>query len=80
MEENIYFHLFYWANVGKSTAQTFGTVNNTEPERVLKERRREHKKQFGKVLLVTFSACGGKRTGSKLPVLTDYFPVLPYDI
>ena len=28
-----------------------------------------------KLLLVVFSACGGIRTGSKLPVLTAYFPV-----
>ena len=27
-----------------------------------------------------FSACGGKRTGDKLPVLTAYFPVLAEDI
>ena len=28
------------------------------------------------ILLVVFSACGGIRTGSKLLVLTAYFPVL----
>ena len=27
-------------------------------------------------LLIVFSACGGMHTGSKLPVLTAYFPVL----
>ncbi len=28
------------------------------------------------LLLVVFSACGGIRTGSRMPVLTAYFPVL----
>ncbi len=27
-------------------------------------------------IFIVFSACGGIRTGSKLPVLTAYFPVL----
>ena len=31
-------------------------------------------------LLFVFSACGGLRTGSKLSVLTAYFPVLAYGI
>ncbi len=28
------------------------------------------------IVFFVFSACGGIRTGSKLPVLTAYFPVL----
>ncbi len=31
-------------------------------------------------LLVVFSACGGIRTGRRMPVLTAYFPVLAWGI
>ena len=30
--------------------------------------------------LFAFSACGGMRTGKRMPVLTAYFPVLAYGI